>query len=150
MFCSPLQSNFLPKLFHILLFSTGKKKLNFHILNSPIFGFCPGGLSTTNDNDTNDDTARKLLVEQIILIPQWAAWKCNTWLTMHADLLTCSSHNKTPDLLTCSSHNKTPSQVNFHCFFGKLRYACYRVESVDNIQCTKDNVKLIFFARHHE
>ena len=32
-------TNFLPKLMDILLFST-KKKMNFHFLNSPIFGYC--------------------------------------------------------------------------------------------------------------
>ena len=34
-----MASNFLPKLVHMLLFSAGKK-LNFHFLNSPIFGYC--------------------------------------------------------------------------------------------------------------
>ena len=33
-------TNFLPKLLNMLLFSAGKKKLNLHFLNSPVFGYC--------------------------------------------------------------------------------------------------------------
>ncbi len=45
----PVVTNFLPKLLNMLLFSTGKK-LNFHLLNSPIFGYCHTSLFTQNNN----------------------------------------------------------------------------------------------------